>query len=240
VLLAQEPLVYHVKEYGNSTDKVVFLFCPFSVPSWQLALPGLPIWHLTRAGYRVIAYSYSLKIATVSPQQSCVNIEAIIADADRRIKQLGIEVQVYCYGTSMGTVLAANVAARHARIKKVVLNLCSADIVEHIASLPSMLLIPPRHLKQYIAAGDGLAGLNRIFDSYSPINIIDQLAGKQVLLYLARNDRLHQYRHTKQLLQEFRAAGVELEYHESTHLGHYFAALKNHLNARQFMSFLAK
>lgn len=231
---------YRAREYGaTSSHKVIFFFCPFSIPSWQLALPGLPIWYLARAGYHVIAYSYPLTIGTVSPQHTHATIRTVLADADNRINQLDTDTQISCYGTSMGTIFAARFASRHSRIRKVILNLCYSDIVDHMLALPPMFLFSARRLRDYIAAGGGPNGLHGLFDSYSPLYLVDQLADKQILLYLARNDRLHQYGHTQKLLQELRSnPAINLEYYENLYLGHYFAGFKNHLAAHRYMKFL--
>lgn len=233
---------YDVTEYGNKTaTTIVFFFCPFSVPSWQLALPGLPIWRLTKAGYRVVAYSYHLAIATSSPGYTLAAIQSLLSDADKRVDRYGQNIQIFCYGTSMGTVFATNLAARHSRIDKVVLNLCYSDITEHVLALPPLFLIQPKRLANYIAAGGGPTGLRHLFDQYSPLYLVDRLAGKEILLYLARNDRLHQYKHTLKLLQVLReTTGIKLEYSENAYLGHYFAALKNHLVGHRYMNFLDK
>lgn len=121
-------LVYTVKEYRTpDSKKVVLFFCPFGISSWQLTVPGLPIWRLRKQGYSVVAYSYKTIIATKSLKLTIDNMEAMIADAERRIAQLPEDVEIVCFGTSMGTLMASNIAARHSRIKKVILNLSYAD-----------------------------------------------------------------------------------------------------------------
>jgi pimeloyl-ACP methyl ester carboxylesterase len=230
---------FKVVSYGSSiSDRVILLFCPFAIPSWQLNLPGLPIRHFRRAGYRVIAYSYRLEIANKNPDTTLKYLDAIIADADRRISSFKKGTTVYCFGSSLGTVLAVNVAVHHEQIKKVVLNLSYYDIAEQILNLPPMILVSPKRHKSYITAGGGADGLHKIFDRYSPASLLNQLSGKQVLLYISRKDRLHRYRDTKNLPIAMKDAGVDLTYYENAHLSHYFSAFRNHLDYKKYMEFL--
>jgi pimeloyl-ACP methyl ester carboxylesterase len=232
-------LVYQVKEYGGVSDKVVFLFCPFGVPSWQMALPGLPIRRLTHRGYKVFAYSYGLPIITITPAITIENMRAILDDADKRINRLGSNQTIYCFGTSMGTVLAANFASHHTRVSKLVLNLCYVNIADHILHLPFMWLITPRKVKQYVAAGGGTHGLHKIFDPYSPDHLLDRLKGRDILLYTSRNDRILQYKDTKDLRKSMNKANIHVSYSVSRWLGHYLTALANHLRAKKYLQFLA-
>lgn len=205
-----------------------------------MALPGLPIWHFLRNGYQVVAYDYNISIATESSQLTVAVIESIISDAEARINDFKPAVSIFCYGTSMGTVMAANVAARNHRVKKIVLNMSYADIATHIYHLPFMVSIPPRLLKRYIDASGGEAGLHQFFDDYSPLLLAHHFKGKEVMLYLARNDRIHQPEHTRHLSSALRDAGAHITYHNNPILGHYFGCLYNHLRAQRYLDFFDK
>lgn len=231
-------LVYKVKQYGNTESKAVFFFCPFGIPGWLFALPGLPIWHLLRNGYSVVAYSYGTAVATRSPQVTIDNIQAIRADVAERINVLDEGVEMSCFGTSMGTVLAANVAAEHTRIKKVVLNLSYGDISEHIINLPSTRTISRKRLKAYIESAGDKQKLARVFQPYSPLNLVNELKNKKVLLYLSRGDHILQLTHTAKFRSALEAAGVNLQYFENARGGHSVAILYNSLRAKRYMDFL--
>lgn len=232
-------LVFAVHEYGRQdADKVVLFFCPFGISSWQLALPGMPIRHLRKAGYTVISYSYRTVIATKSLKLTIDNIEAMVANADQRIDALDPEAEIICFGTSMGTLMAANVAARHKRIKKVILNLSYADISDHIIALPSIRAISSKQLKAYLATAGSEEDLRAAFDPYSPLTLVEQFRGKKLLVYASRNDRILKLVHTTKFHVSLRKAGVDLCLYQNNRGGHYFAALVNYLRYHRWMGFL--
>ncbi len=230
--------VYKVKEFGGNNHKTVFFYCPFGIPSWQLMLPGLPIWRLVKNGYRVVAYSYGNAVATRSLQMTIDNIQAMLVDSATKITKLDESVQISCFGISMGTVLAANVTARHPRIKKVVLNLSYSDTAEHIINLPPIPTISRKRLTVYIKAGGGNEDLRTAFQPYAPLNLVNQLKNKRVLLYLSKTDRILQFQHTRQLRDALQANGTDLRYYENKHGGHFFAALYNNLHSKRYLGFL--
>lgn len=241
VTSTEPPLVYRVDTFGDpDAANVAFVFCPFGVPNWQMALPGLPIWHLRRKGYYVISYSYALTIITVSAELTMANFEAIMADAKARLSQVSPHARVITFGSSMGTVLAMNFAAASPRVHKLILNLCYFNIAEHILNLSPMPKLSSAQLQAYVRTAGGPAGLHRIFDSYSPDHLTSAMKGRDVLLFLSRNDRILKFRHTAKLRGRLESAGARVTYYESGGLGHYFAALTNHVKAARYMGFLAR
>lgn len=232
-------VVYKVREYtAGQATKLVFFFCPFSVPSRLLTLPGMPIWHLRRAGYSVVAYSYGRDIATKSVEITLSNFIAIGKDVDRRIRKLDESVEIIAFGTSMGTVPAVNAAAKHGRIKKVILNLSYANISDHIVALPDMRTIPQKILSAYIASAGDEAGLRAALDPYSPLNLAGELHGKKVLLYSSRDDPILKDVHTVRFREALKEHEIELEHYENIRGGHFFAALYNYLRYTRYMRFL--
>jgi acetyl esterase/lipase len=231
-----QPL-FRVHEFGPASDQVVFLFCPFGIPAWQMALPLGPVWHYRRKGYQIICYDYPLSIANHSPQHTIMSLKAISADARHRIGSLPKRTRVACWGTSLGTALAVYTAAHNRRVSHVILNLSYGDIAEHIIHLPFMWLVLPHIKHNYITAAGGAAGLHRLFDPYSPLHLASRLGGKSVLLYLSRNDRIQHWEHTEQLPAKLRKAGARLTYYEHRWLGHYLGCLVNHIRANRYKDF---
>ena len=234
----QNGLVFRVSHYGDDLRPAIFLFCPFGVPAWQLNLRGLPIWRFRRAGYQVIAYSYRASVLTVSAELTMQNFNAIMDDALNRLNNLTKDVPVYAFGSSMGTVLAMNFASRSPRVTKIVLNLSYFNIAEHILHLPPLPRLSAGRLSSYVADAGGPDGLHHTFDLYSPDHLAGDMDDRDILLYLSRNDRVLQYRHTRKLRAKLVEAGARVKYVETAGLGHYFAALSNHLRASTYMEFL--
>lgn len=232
-------LVYKVNEYTvPGSNKTVMFFCPFAIPGWLLALPMFPIWHLRRHGYNVVVYSYHVDIAIRSVQLTVTNLQAIIDDAGQKIARIDPSVEISCFGTSMGTVLAANVAARHQRIQKVILNLSYADISDHIVALPSIRTISTKRLKAYLATVDDERHLRQSFDPYSPLTLVQEFRGKRLLVYSSRDDHILQQIHTTKFHVALQKAAINLEYHQNRGGRHFFAALVNYLRYRKWLRFL--
>jgi pimeloyl-ACP methyl ester carboxylesterase len=237
--LSSQQMVYTVKEYGDPhSNKVVFFFCPLAISSQQLSRPGMPIWRLARRGYRVITYDYPSAISTTSVAHTLANMEAILTDANDRLAQISASAEVSSFGSSMGTVLAVNLAVQHPRIKKVILNLSYADISEHILHLPNLPTVPTKKLQKYLEEAGGEEALRAAFDPYSPLKLVHTLAHKKVLLYASKNDHILKPMHTVAFRKALIDAGVDLEYHETNGLRHVPALMLNYMQYKRWMRFL--
>lgn len=232
-------LVYTVKEYGKSdANKVVFFFCPLAISARQLSGPGMPIWRLTRAGYRVIAYDYPPSISSTSAQHTLANIEAILADANGRMAKIPAEVAVSCFGTSMGTVLAVNFAVQHDRIQKVILNLAYADISDHILHLPNLPTVPAKRLRTYLETVGGEQGLRAAFDPYSPLSLVNRLEHKKLLVYSSKNDPILKPVHTKAMHDALTENHIDAEFYQNRGGGHLPALYINFWRYKRWLRFL--
>ena len=205
-------------------------------------MPGLPIQRLVRAGYRVVVYDYASEIATVNAEVTVREFELLLADAAERIAayERDGETEFYAFGISMGTNFAVNLAVRHPEVTRLVLNLSYSDITEHIVSLPALKTVPKAVWERYVAVSGGESGMRRQLDRYSPLHLAEHLKGREVLLFLARADRILQYQHTRRLLDRLRKAGCGVTYYENLHGGHFVAALRNNLNGRRYLEFFGR
>lgn len=231
---------YRVAVYNPASRRIIFFFCPFGIPRWQLALPGLPLWKLRREGFGLVVYDYPLEIANTSPERSIAYIEAVLADVAARIKACTADdvVDIAAYGISLGTSIALNATARHRAIKKLVLNLTYGSIAHHILHVPFMFLVPPKRAARYIAAGGGPAGITATFAPYEPVALASRLTHARVLMFTARHDRLFSYGEVQKFRQALAAAGVKVEYHENRLLGHFSGSFHNHLKHTLYSTFL--
>lgn len=229
---------YYVKEFGPHSDKIIFFFCPFGVSIWSFNLPGMPIWRLRRSGYNVVAYSYDVSIATKSVKFTIDSIELILSDADSRLRAFKRGANISCFGSSMGSLIAFNFAARHANVKKVVLNLSYSDIIDHLLAFPETRTFTKELTNSYLASAGSRSRLKEEFSPYSPINLVDKFRSKKVLLYLCRNDRLLKFQHTSNIRRALKNSGIETEYSENKVGGHTFAVILNSLLYRRYLQFL--
>ncbi len=234
-------LKYRVMVQNPASKRVIFFFCPFGIPRWQLMLPGLPLWKLKREGFQLVVYDYSLEIANTSPQRSVEYLEAILADVAQRVETYEAQgvSDMAAFGISLGTGLAISAAARHTTIEKLVLNLSYGSIAHHVLNVPFMLLVPPGRAARYVAAGGGPEGVIATFAPYEPLRLIPQLRHARILLFTARHDRLFTYPEVQKFRRGLQSAGIEVEYHENKYLGHLLGSLYNHFKHGIYVPFLA-
>lgn len=233
---------YRVKVYGKRSNKVIFLFCPFGSRRWQLLFPFLPLNRMLLHGYQVVCYDFNTVHVTTSPQKSIAVLEDVRKDVHERVrvyKAKGV-TQFSCFGASMGTLFASFCAAHTPEVKKVVLNLPYGDIAEHVSTFPGMLFLPKSRVRKFVDAAGGEKEFRKLVDPYSPIGYADRLSKKRILLYLATQDRVLEYKVSVKLKQALEQLGTNVTTVENKKLSHYLAASLNHYKGSIYMNFLGK
>jgi pimeloyl-ACP methyl ester carboxylesterase len=233
---------YRVKTYGKNSDKVVFLYCPFGIRRWQLRLPFLPIERLIKHGYQVVVFDFNVRRVTSSAQEVFAILDAVKADTEKRIsvlKRHGV-TNISVFGTSMGTQFAMYVAASLPEIRKVVLNLAYGDLYEQMLAFPEMRFLSKERIENFMKSAGSSNDLQARARQYSSVVLAPKFKGRDVLLYLAREDKVLPYsisRKFKSALEKHRA---HVTYLENNADSHYRAALRNHLNSKEYLAFLDK
>lgn len=230
---------YRIKAYGKPSQNIVFFFCPFGVRRWQLQLPFLPISSLVKAGFQVVCYDFNTRAITANPRATKRILDEVLVDVKEKIKEYksnGVK-DVAMFGASMGTLIAAYCAAKTTETSKLVLNLSYGDAVDHISSLPGMLLLPASRVNKYIELAGGKDKLRNLFKGYSPLDNLAELEKKKVLLYLSKKDRVLNYDNSYRLKQRLETSG-NLRYVENNKLGHYWTATFNHFKRSVYLDFL--
>lgn len=177
------------KEYGKSNKKVLFF-----LTGWKsnIAQHGIFLKLLQTNGYRVIAYSFDNEI--LSPNQKEVHknsfkVKNMVLTQLAKLKKEGIKV-FYIYGESMGALLSLMIANESKEISKIILNACGADLAETVWGWDKE---KPDFKKQLLKNKLTLKILKEEWKSIAPINNIDNLQGKKILLYISKKDNIIPY-----------------------------------------------
>lgn len=233
---------WRVKAYGGPSQNVVFFFCPFGVRRWRLALPGLPIWRLRRAGFEVVCYDFARSVGAQGAEFSVRCNEQIGKDVRRRVRDLQKRsaTSFAAFGISMGSAMAAHAAAKNPQISKLVLCAAYGDITEHILANAKRKRMVGVLARYYMNRSGGEAKMRALLDKLSPLCLVEDLRSKEVFLCLGRRDHLLHYRHSKRLYKALHALNTSLTYYEIPRGNHYFVGLYASLRAGRYLDFLKK
>lgn len=225
---------FRVKEFGPRSDRIIFFFTILNTSTW---LYWWPIKKLTDQGYRVIAYDYSGKLVLNGDVPKFLHVsDAIQQDVSTRIvqyKQQGAR-SFYAFGSSMGTIFAITCAARIKDISKVVINLTYGSLAENVWSWWYLTLSKRKLIRQGIT----MERLEGLLKPISPTQNAGKLAGKEVLLYLSRRDRVLPNSQSGKFKAALDAAHVKYHYHENKYLGHVASIVMNLWRWRTYVDFL--
>lgn len=227
---------FRVKECLIDSPKVIFIFLAMGTKiSWYRP----SIRRLQRRGYSCIVYDYPLAMTQneTSLERWRLFFEQITADAQSRLHRLeqAGATNFYAYGVSMGTLVANYFTRMTKQIHHVVLNLTYGDVATNIWTFWGV-----NKAKQvFIEHGLSEKDLRKHLKYADPIANASGLAGKKVMLHLSRPDRILRYEQTQKTLEAFRAVKLDFVYKENKHLGHFFGAIKNMMDARSIDEFFS-
>ena len=173
------------KTYGKKNDRVVIVLGGWGTTQGQLWLLG----HLLASyKFKAIIFTYSKDILSIYPDTTSKHVHEVVDQLGQTITSLPAKQQknVSLFGMSLGTNIAFLVA-NEKKIEKMVINLSGGDFAETIWALDKVAPeIKAGFEKEHIT----LTKLKRKWSTLSPLNNIDGLKTKEVLLYLPGNNSL--------------------------------------------------
>jgi pimeloyl-ACP methyl ester carboxylesterase len=226
---------FRVSEADIKSDKVIFVFTAMGTKIW-LYRPFLYL--LKKHGYSTVTYDYPPRVLFDGKfDQWDEFYAAVITDAQERLalyEQRGVH-NFYCYGVSMGTLIANKFTRKTKQITHVILNLTYGDVADTVWHWSGT----KRTRKSLEAQGIGIDGLRENLKHIDPIENASGLKGKKVLLFLARKDKVLLNEKTSYTRMALEIAGVDVQYFENRYLGHYPAGAKNSLQIKRLDTFLS-
>lgn len=219
---------FRKKIFGSNNKKVVFLLVGWKSKIWRYYLVILV---LLLNGFDCVAYEYDLDILSPNVKKTASSFDNVSEDIFKTInefKEKGYE-DIALFGTSLGTLLSMIVANKTKHVKKIILNLTAASLAETVWSWDFID-------KQKIT----LTSLNKSWKKLSPINNINNVLGKQFLIYLAKNDEVIPYSQGIKLTDELKNKKIKYELVINKYGNHVLAGFLNLLRYKKYIDFLNK
>jgi esterase/lipase len=234
--IVKEMQNFHIDEFGKRNDKVVLLLGGWTYQPWLLAIFARLI---ALRGYYCIAYTYDDDVFSPDYKKTVDSLLGLKDEILTHIKELhaGGRDTFYVLGTSLGSILAVLVANESPEISKVVLNTTGGDVAKTVWSWD---VVKPWFknalLKQQLTEKD----LIEYWKPISPLYNLKNLKNKEVLVYLAQNDRTIPFDQGRALVSKLDVLGAPYEVVINRRLSHAQAGLFNLANTRRYVSFLRK
>jgi len=216
------------------SQKVLFL-----LPHWMgTTIMYKSLINKLKNNYTIVFYRLPNKVLDGNPnntfkyfQKAKKDIISIINHLEKKgHKEFSI------LGFSISTVLALMVSNNDNRIKKIIISMAGSDLAECVWYSNSFMVkdVKNRLLKN----GINLSILKRKWSSISPINNINNLKNKDILILLSKNDDVIKYKYGLKLLKALEKKKINYK-NETDHVfGHYLSGCKQLLFSNNIVKFL--
>lgn len=225
---------YRFKIYPNSGHHAVFLFC-----GWRTSIRhNLPISKMLQLhGFSCITYDFADDFFTPNVQWTIKNFLEIKQNLLHQVKQLrqqGCE-QFSTFGISLGTIPAFMLTNSSPWVKKIIANLTGADVAEIVWSWDKYY---PEFKQKLIQQHLTLPKLKKYCRSVSPINNIDKLKSKQILVYLSESDEVIPYTQGLKLVKSLQRHRYDVQLISTKYFKHTLSGVYHVINYRRITKFL--
>lgn len=225
---------FESKSYGKGNKEVVFLFT-----GWGNTIKHFHIVSkiLELNGFYCITYAYDREIFSPNILKTIRNFTKVEKDVLKKInllKRNGYE-KFYLFGTSLGSLLAFIIANNSKDISKIIVNLTGADVAEIVWGWEEYGKDFKNEILKY---GITLNKLKKEWNILSPINNIDNLYDKKILVYIARKDKIIPYKQGLKLVKKLKDLKYNFKLRVNEHFDHTLGGIFNLLNFRLYLDFL--
>ena len=197
----------------------------------------LPGHILALNGYYCIVYTYKSDIFSPNPEKTVAGLTKVRDAALNHITRLKTQghQDFSIFGFSLGTLIALMVANNSPDTSKVILNLVGTNPAEAVWTWDQIQSGFKRQLEN---KGITLENLSRIWAPVAPINNVDNLKPKKLLIYLAERDKLIPIAQGRGLVEQLQRANYDYQLIVNRRFGHMLAGIYNVLNTRIYLKFL--
>ena len=188
--------------------------------------------------YTVVLYKIPNKIISENADETAKNFETAKKDVIKIANSLGKKGyrDFSILGVSLTCSLALMVANADKRYRKIVLSLVGDDFAECFWNSKNMVIA---RIKRKMA-GNGLTLhlLKKSWKNIAPTNNIKNLQGRNILLFLSKNDQLVKYEHGLRFINAIKKKKINYKAEIDDVFGHYIAGLKRLLFPNKIINFL--
>ncbi|OGC61217.1 hypothetical protein A2890_03040 [candidate division WWE3 bacterium RIFCSPLOWO2_01_FULL_53_14] len=226
---------FEINVRGQENKRVVFLLAGWGIPIW---IHWPPAKFLSDHGFCCITYAYDYDVCSADPKETVPFLTSVRDDILHRIRQLKREGHrdFSVFGSSLGSVVALMVANSSPDVSRIVLNTAGADPAEILwtSRWHKLSKLKERLEKE----GMTLGRLRELWAPVDPINNIDHLDGKHLLVCLSKPDHVISYSLGEELVRELKRIGSDCRVTVNEHLGHVETAAYNLLKIDSYLPFL--
>lgn len=226
--------IFTRKTYGSENKKIVFLLSGWCIKQWMM-------WYFAkqfeRNGYQCIVYTYENNVFSPDTKKTVNDLLRVRDDVLDRIKQLKEQEckDFNIFGASLGTIIALLVANKSSDISRIILNTTGSDIAEVVWSWDNV----KKYFKNaLISQGYSLVQLKKDWSVITPINNINNLKNKKILLFLSQKDELIPYKLGEALGDVLSKYKYDVQIRTNIHSAHLLSGILNLFNTKVYLKFL--
>lgn len=225
---------FRKKIFSLNSKKIIFLLIGWKSQIWKYYFVILT---LLANGFDCVAYEYDSDMLSPDIGKTISSFDNVTNDillTLEKFKKRGYE-DFYIFGTSLGTILSIIVANKTRYIKKIILNLTGASLAGSVWSWDTF---NKEFKKDFIAKKITLTSLEKSWERLSPINNLNNILDKQILIYLSKHDEVIPFIQGSQLVKEFKNKQIKHRLMVNTHGGHVVSGFVNLLRYGRYIGFL--
>jgi len=220
------------KIYGEKNHSIVLVFAGWEIKNWHLFLLG----HLLASyNFKAIIFSWDKEILTDDARLTLSRYEEIKTTAITTISSLPKKEQknIAVFAMGQAGIVALMVANNLPSVTKIIFNLVGANF-------PEIIWHNDRIKEELIKKHLTLPKLKKIWSQLSPINNVEKLNAKEILIYLASRDTVIPFNEQEAFLHELQKKDHKIEAIINTRHKHEVSRIVNLLRFRVYINFLQK
>lgn len=226
---------FRKKVFGKNNKKIIFLLCGWPGKIWHYHLTAKV---LNLHGFQSIVYEYDDGVLSSSIKNTINNTTRIKKEVLKEIKILknkGFQ-DFSIFGTSYGSIISFMITNESKDISKVIINLTGVDLAEVVWTWNKGKdgLVKKGIMNQNIT----LQQLKESWHHLSPINNLNNLNNRKILIYLAKKDEVIPYELQKRLFEELIKVNKNVQIEYDFKHNHFISAMFNLLNYKKYIKFL--
>jgi esterase/lipase len=224
------------KVYGEKNHNVVLVFAGWEIKKWHLFLLG----HLLASyNFKAFIFTWDKDILTNDTTITLSRFEEVKKTALLNVSNLSKKEQknIAIFGLGQASVLGLMVANNIQSVSKIILNLVGADLSEIIWHNNLLYSdVKEKLIKNHLT----LPKLKKIWGPLSPINNLEKLHVKEILIYLATKDEVIPFKEQEAFLNELQKKDCKIEAIVNTRHNHALSEIVNLLRFSVYINFLKR
>ncbi|MBI3290312.1 alpha/beta hydrolase [Candidatus Microgenomates bacterium] len=219
---------------GKRNKRVVFLLTGWHNKIWEYWITAKT---LQLNGFNCVTYEYDGDTLSPNTKQTVEKVTAIEEDILEKIKKLKERghSEFAIFGTSLGSLIALMVGNRSPDVSKIILNTTGSDLAQTVWSWDKV----NKGFKEKLIDEDlTLDRLEKIWRKITPINNVDNLKNKKLLIYLSEKDEIIPFVLGRELVEDLKKKNYDTTVIVNPYLDHFLTGAIDLFKANTYLKFL--